>query len=413
MQLVRKKAATTWAAMKQVKPINVLLGLVAVFVVFSLGASYGRGDIRLGRDAIFNKQVSGKLPNDLDYAAVEDVYDKLRTGYDGTLDQQKLMDGLKHGLAQASGDPYTEYFNAEEAKDFSSQLDGTFVGIGAELGKDADGNVIVIAPISGFPAERAGLKPNDIIATVNGESASGQSVDQVVKKIRGEAGTKVKLQLVRNKSEQIEVEITREQIKVPSVKSEILDGNIGYLRITRFGDDTTRLATEAANNFAQAKVKGVVLDLRDDPGGLLDAAVDVSSLWLKPGQTVLQEKRGGVLIRTYRANGTNPLQGVPTVTLISAGSASASEITAGALRDNKASTLMGVKSFGKGSVQNVNQLEDGSILKVTIAHWFTPSGKGIDKQGIEPDKKVERSDDDVKNNRDPQKDAAVELLKTQ
>lgn len=390
---------------------KIIIAAIAGILIFNLGVNVGRGALPFSRDSVFSKSVSKKLPNNLDYSSVEDVYDKLRAGYDGELDQAKLMDGLKQGLASASGDPYTEYFNPSEAKDFNGELSGTFSGIGAELSKDANGNIIVISPIAGFPAEKAGLKPRDIIASVDGKSLSGASVNDAVTKIRGPIDTEVTLQVVRS-NEQLEFKIKREQIKVPSVKYEITPDNVGYLQISRFGDDTAELAQEAAEKFVAAGVRGVVLDLRGDPGGLLDAAVDVSSLWLDPSQVVLQEKRGGEVIRTYKANGTAPLKGKKTIVLINEGSASASEITAGALRDNKAATLMGSKSFGKGSVQQVLNLAGGSLIKITIAHWYTPSGAGIDKKGLEPEKKVDRSDDDIKNNRDPQKDAAfVEILK--
>jgi carboxyl-terminal processing protease len=224
-------------------------------------------------------------------------------------------------------------------------------------------------------------------------------------------GTKVKLKIIRDASKELDFEITRAQITIPSVESEILPGNIGYLKISRFSDDTASLSRDAANSFKKAGVKGVILDMRSNPGGLLDASVDVSSLWLPPGKTILEEKREGVVVKTFKAKGTAVLQGIPTVVLINEGSASASEITAGALKDNGAATLMGVKSFGKGSVQQLDKLPGGAILKVTIARWFTPSGKNIDKEGIEPDQKVERTDDDIKNNKDPQKDKAIEFLK--
>ena len=198
----------------------------------------------------------------------------------------------------------------------------------------------------------------------------------------------------------------REEINIPSVESKIIDGNIGYMKIIRFGDDTAELARKAADQFKADGVKRVILDLRGNPGGYLDASVDVSSLWMQD-KIVLTERRDGVIIKTYKTRGSSPLLGIPTVVLIDEGSASASEITAGALRDNNAATLIGVKSFGKGSVQQPQNLDNGGILKVTIARWFTPNGKNIDKQGIQPDKKVEISEEDIKAGRDPQLDAAI------
>jgi carboxyl-terminal processing protease len=389
--------------------------------MFAVGIGYAQGSIHFGADSVFRKSVNKGTPANLDYSSVEAVYDKIRTDFDGTIDQQKALDGLKEGLAQATGDPYTQYFSAKDAKSFNEQLSGTFSGIGAELGKDKNGNIVVIAPISGFPAEKAGLKAKDVIASVDGKSTAGLAIDEAVGKIRGQSGTKVTLKVIRNAQEEVTLEITRAEIKMPSVTTEITADNIGILKISRYGDDTAQLSKEAAEKFKAANVKGVIVDLRDDPGGLLDAAVDVSGLWLDRGKTILQEKRGGQLIRTYRSDDSSPLlKGVPTVVLINEGSASASEITAGALHDNKAATLMGVKSYGKGSVQQIECLEGmqlpggscpGAFIKITIARWYTPNGRNIDKQGIEPDQKVTRSDDDLKNNLDPQKDAAATFLK--
>lgn len=388
-----------------------------IFVVFTAGIGIGNGRLQVGRlSELAHRQVGTpssvqqNSPENLSYDSIEKVYDELRQNYDGQLDTSKLLDGLKSGLASAAADPYTEYMNADAAKDFNEQLDGRFSGIGAELSKDADGNITIISPLSGYPAEKAGLKPKDIIAEVDGDSTFGMTVSDAVKKIRGESGTKVKLKIVRNQSQVIDVEITREQITIPSVESKVLEDGIGYMKISRFGDDTTALATKVAQQFKAKNVRAVILDLRGNPGGLLDSAVDVSSLWLDQGKTVLEEKRGGEVIKTYYGTGKNPLHGLPTVVLIDEGSASASEIVAGALHDNKAATLYGMKSFGKGSVQRVIELGDGSVLKVTIARWFTPNGININEQGIKPDKEVKLSDDDAKRQRDPQLDAAKSSL---
>lgn len=392
---------------KSRKSTRVLVSILAGVIIFGLGVNVGNGRISYNQ----SKPVAGNLPKDLDYATVEAVYDKLRTEYDGKLDQNTLMDGLKQGLAQATGDPFTEYFNAKDAKEFDNELNGSFTGIGAELGKNAQDNIEVISPIAGFPAEKAGLKSRDVIAEVDGETTAGKTVSQVVDKVRGPADTHVKLKIIRNNSQALDFDIVRTTINIPSVKDEITADNVGILTISRFGSDTASLARAAADKFKAANVKGVVVDLRGDPGGLLDAAESVSSLWLDTSQTVLLEKRDDVVVKTYRAEGNPVLKGVKTVVLIDGGSASASEITAGALRDNNAATLIGVKSYGKGSVQQLLRLDGGGMLKVTSAHWFTPSGKGISKIGIEPDQKVERTDEDAKNNRDPQKDAALSFIK--
>jgi carboxyl-terminal processing protease len=237
------------------------------------------------------------------------------------------------------------------------------------------------------------------------------STEDAVAKIRGPKDTEVKLRVLRDKKEDLNFTITRDDIKIPSVKSEILAGNVGYMQINQFGDDTADLARQAAQEFKDKNVNGVILDLRGNPGGLLDAAVDVSSLWLPEGTTILQEKRGGVVVSTSYAKGGDTLHGIKTAVLIDAGSASASEITAGALKDNNAATLFGVKSFGKGSVQQIQRLPGGAELKVTIARWYRPNGQNIDKKGISADHEVKMTDDDYKNKRDPQKDAAIDFIK--
>jgi len=380
---------------------------VIIVVIFEFGVGVGNGSITFNDD-IKTEQTS--LPNQLDYASVNEVYQILKRHYDGKLDPNKLLDGMKAGLVNAGGDPYTEYFDAKSAKDFNDQLSGSFSGIGAELGQDSAGNVIVISPIDGFPAQKAGLRAQDVIESIDGKSTAGMSVDEAVGHIRGTKGTKVTLKVLRNKTDEQSIAITRADIKLPSVKWQVLDGGVGYMQITQFGDDTTDLAIKAANDLKAQHVKGIVLDLRDNPGGLLDAAVNVSSLWLPQGSTVLQEKRGGKVTNTYPANGQNILQGIPTTVLINEGSASAAEITAGALRDNHVATLVGAKSFGKGSVQQVRELSGGAEMKVTIARWYRPNGQNIDKKGITPDKAVGLSADDMKAGKDPQKDAAITLL---
>lgn len=387
---------------------SIVLATVAGLLIFALGVNIGNGRIQIS-SRLEPTNDNEQLPKDLNYQSVEQVYDSLKANYDGKLTAEQLLDGLKEGLVKAAGDEYTEYFNDEEAEEFSGQLSGTFSGIGAELGKKNDA-ITVIAPIAGFPAEKAGLRAGDIILKINDEQAYDLSVAEAVTKIRGEAGTNVKLSVARD-GEELEFDITRAQITVPSVTTEILDGNIGYMKIARYGDDTVELARKGAEEFKAAGVKGVILDVRSNPGGLLDAAVDVSSLWLPKGKLVLQEKRGDEVIKDFKASGNSVLEGIPTVVLIDEGSASASEITAGALNDNEVATLIGKKTFGKGSVQSLENLLGGAILKVTIARWYTPGGKNIDKEGIEPDQSVERTDEDYSAGRDPQKDAAVELLR--
>jgi carboxyl-terminal processing protease len=384
------------------------VGTVGVLVVFILGINVGNGTVPLAWSS--RSAQNGSLPSSLDYSTVNQVYRAIKDNYDGKLTEAQLLDGLKAGLAQATGDPYTEYFSTKDAKAFNNQLQGTFSGIGAELGQDSDKNLIVIAPISGFPADKAGLRAQDVIVSIDGKSTSGVSVDQAVNLIRGKKGTKVTLKIVRNKTDTQTITITRADIKVPSVNEKILDNNLGYMQITQFSDDTADLAAKAAQKFKDNNVKGVVLDLRDDPGGLLDAAVKVSSLWLPQNKTILQEKTDGKVVNTYTADGNNILAGIPTVVLVNSGSASAAEITAGALHDNGVATIMGEKSYGKGSVQQIMNLSGDAEIKVTVARWYRPNGQNIDKKGITPDKVVQMSDADYAQGNDPQKNAAISQL---
>ena len=385
--------------------------VIALVVIgaFELGLAIGGGSIKVP-GTHQNQAVASGLPARLDYNTVNQVYQALKDNYDGQLTETQLEDGLKHGLAQATHDPYTVYFTAKEAKDFTDELNNSFSGIGAQLGQDKDGNLEIIAPIDGLPADKAGLKAKDIIVSINGESTSGMSVDDAVSKIRGKKGTTVKLQVVRNKAQPLEFTVTRDDITLPSVKTKTLDGNIGYIQISTFANDTVDLTQKAADQFKNQNVKGIVLDLRNDPGGLLDAAVKVSSLWLPSGKNILQEKRGNTVVNSYSATGGNELNGIPTVVLVNGGSASASEITAGALHDNKAAYLIGEKSYGKGVVQQLINLGDGSQLKVTVASWYRPNGQNINKKGITPDKTVKLSDDDAQAGTDTQLQAAQTYL---
>lgn len=383
--------------------------VVILLAVFLLGVNLGNGRIDIYRWTHHYKAVSGNLPSKLDYSSVNTVYQSLKDNYAGKLTEQQLEDGLKHGLAESTKDPYTEYFTASEAKQFNNELNNSFSGIGAELGQDSNGNLQVISPIAGLPADKAGLKAKDLIASVNGESTAGMSVDEAVSKIRGPANTKVTLQIVRNHNQALTITITRQNLTVPSVTTKTLDGNIGYMQITTFADDTAGLAQKAADQFEAEHVKGIILDLRNNPGGELNAAESLSSLWLPQGQTILQEKRGSEVIETDRAQGGDELHGIPTVILINGGSASASEITAGALHDNHSAYLIGEKSYGKGVVQQLINFADGSQLKVTIASWYRPDGENINHKGITPDQTVKQPSNASVDN-DPQLQSAQDYL---
>ncbi|MBP9852580.1 S41 family peptidase [Candidatus Saccharibacteria bacterium] len=384
--------------------IPIVVGVAA----FMLGLAMGQGKLQLtGQN--FGRTTNTNLPGGINYSSVNELYNALRENYDGTIKEADVLNGLKHGLAASPKDPYTEYFSGEEAKEFQNNLQGTISGIGAKLELDKDGNVSVVAPITGSPAEAAGIRAKDIIGSVDGKSTAGMSTQQAVLKIRGKKGTKVTLGIVRG-TESFEVTITRDEITVPSVEHKVLDDGVGYLQVNQFSDDTGRLVREAASDFTGQGVKKVILDLRDNPGGEVDAAVELASLWLPNGKEVLQQRRGKEVIQKSFADGGSVLADMPTVVLINNGSASASEIVALALKDHHNATLIGEKSYGKGVVQQLVNLKDGGQLKVTIAKWYSPNGTNINGKGITPDQEVKLSDEQIKNKDDAQLKAAQDFL---
>lgn len=378
------------------------LTLVIVAIVsFVAGA---RSDALFANVAsVFGVRTSNKT---IDLSSVQKTYQELVANYDGKLDTQKLIYGANRGLVEAAGDPHTAYMDPDETKEFDKSLSGQIGGgIGAEIGL-RNNKPTIIKPLENSPAQKAGIKAGEAIVKVNDEASSDWSVEKVVSKIRGEVGTSVKLTLLSG-GQTHEVSVVRQNIVSPAVESEI-DGEIGILKVNRFGDDTVSLARKYASEFVEKGVKKVILDLRNNPGGTVGAAQGLLGIWLD-NQIAMTERRGSEIVKTLRTTGTPILGNMKTVVLINGNSASASEITAGALREYGKATLVGQKSYGKGSVQIVLGLPGGSQMKVTEARWYTPKGKNIDKTGIEPDVKVDLSSDDVNNNVDPQMDRAKSL----
>ena len=378
-----------------------LMLVIVAIVSFVAGA---RSDALFANVAsVFGVRTSNKT---IDLSSVQKTYQELVANYDGKLDTQKLIYGANRGLVEAAGDPHTAYMDPDETKEFDKSLSGQIGGgIGAEIGL-RNNKPTIIKPLENSPAQKAGIKAGEVIVKVNDEASSDWSVEKVVSKIRGEVGTSVKLTLLSG-GQTREVSVVRQNIVSPAVESEI-DGEIGILKVNRFGDDTVSLARKYASEFVEKGVKKVILDLRNNPGGTVGAAQGLLGIWLD-NQIAMTERRGSEIVKTLRTTGTPILGNMKTVVLINGNSASASEITAGALREYGKATLVGQKSYGKGSVQIVLGLPGGSQMKVTEARWYTPKGKNIDKTGIEPDVKVDLSSDDVNNNVDPQMDKAKSL----
>ncbi|MDD4271935.1 MAG: S41 family peptidase [Patescibacteria group bacterium] len=363
---------------------------------------------------VYNKYVTApanKLTADVDFNLFWDVWDMLKNEYvdKDKLDDKKMFYGALKGLVESTGDPYTVFMEPKIAKEFSDDLAGTFEGIGAEIGKKND-IITIVAPLADMPAEKAGLKSGDQIYAINGQTTAGLAVDEAVNKIRGPKGTDVTLTIFRDGFEKPkDFKITRQTILVKSVRTEMGDDKIFTITITNFNDDTSELFKKAAAEAVEKNPKGIILDLRNNPGGYLETAIDVASEWIDQG-TIVTEQFSLEKKNEYSHRGRARLKDFPTVVLVNQGSASASEIVAGALKDDGKATVVGMKTFGKGSVQTLEDMKDGSSIKITVAKWLTPKGYNINEQGIAPDVEVDLTLEDYNKNIDPQMNKAVEIL---
>lgn len=325
------------------------------------------------------------------------------------IDKEKMTYGIVEGAVRSIGDPYTVFFDPKENKQFKEDIAGSFNGIGVQVGMK-DEKLKVIAPIKDSPADKAGILPGDIILQVNKESIQNMPIDEVISKIKGQKGTKVGITISRG-SDIKEFDIVRDVIKVPTIelKTEIKDGKkIAHLRIYHFSEQAYADFRKEIPNLKKAD--GIILDMRNNPGGLVDQTQQIASWFLEKGAVVFTEQDRNKNKNNIVSFGYEELDKIPMVMLVNEGSASASEIMAGALRDDRQIKIIGKKSFGKGSVQKVVDFPDGSSVKVTIAKWFTPNGTGINDIGITPDIEVKMTDEDYSKDKDPQLDKAFEEI---
>jgi len=388
---------------------KILVGSI-IFLAFLFGWAIGHLDApNVSKDYITGLETSNNKRPDL--GLFWSVWDQITQNFDGKLDYNKMIYGAIDGMVNSVGDPYTMFLTSEQSKIFDDDLEGSISGIGAEVGMKND-RAIIIAPISDSPAQKAGIKPQDIILKIDDTDTKGIDLNTAVSKIRGKVGSKVKLEIQRG-DKTLNFDITRAKIDIKSVRWEIKDNNIGYIEISRFDSKTSDLIKEAATDLNNKNVKAIILDLRNNPGGYLEAAVNVSSQFIEKG-IVVTEKRtvGKEKKEEYQASGNGKLidSNTPMVVLVNEGSASASEIVAGAVQDYKRAILIGEKTFGKGSVQAVESVGQGATLHVTVAHWYTPNGKNISKEGLIPDINVKLSDEDFIAGKDPQLQKAIEYL---
>ncbi|HVM76627.1 MAG TPA: S41 family peptidase [Candidatus Paceibacterota bacterium] len=327
-----------------------------------------------------------------------------------TTNQDKVY-GAITGLVNSLGDPYTEYFTPKDNQQFQQDITGDFGGIGAQLGSNVSGDIVIIAPLKGTPAAKAGLKAEDVIVGINGSSTAGMTVDGAVNIIRGAVGTPVTLTVMRqgwNKPQ--DFKIVRAVIQVPNVEFE-MKGTVAHITLAEFTQDADSAFYDALTKAVNANAQGIVLDLRNDPGGYLEVAVDLAGYFVKPGTPVVKEVGRSVPEQDYAATGNGALAAMPMAILINNGSASAAEILAGALRDDRKIPLIGEHSFGKGTVQQLEPLADGSAIKLTVAHWVLPSGQILDfGVGLQPTYYVPLTDAQIASGTDPQLTKALQIV---
>lgn len=400
--------------MKRLNLFNVLVGLL----IFLLGWQLGHKDVQIQWQNLSSKiKIENQEPPkniNLDFKLFWDTWTLLNNRYldKKALDPQKLFYGAISGMVAAVDDPYTFFLPPDTQKTSKEELNGSFEGVGIQLGFNKDKRLIVMTPLVGTPAEKAGIKPQDVIVEIDGKDTIAITLPEAVKKIRGLRGTKVKLTIFREGEEDTrEFELTRETIIVKSVEltfKKVNDKNIAILKLTRFGERTEDEWNEAVSRILSEGADGVILDLRNNPGGYLEGAVFIASEFLEGGEVVLQENAQGERM-SFKVNRVGKLIKIPLVVLINKGSASASEIVAGALHDRKRGKLIGEKSFGKGTIQEAQDLQEGTGIHITVAKWLTPNGSWVNEtQGLEVDVKIEMDEKDKE--KDTQLEKALELL---
>lgn len=403
--------------------IRFIASIVILLITFELGVYFAGKKELLGDFAKIQAVYAGKLlgqysepkagvlTQDIDFNLFWEVWDALHDNY---VDQDKITDktlfyGALKGMVAAVGDPYTVFMDPKVSKEFEDDLSGTFEGIGAEIGIKDD-LLTIVAPLPDMPAEKAGLKAGDKVLSINKESTAGMSVDVAVSKIRGPKDTEVTLTIGRVGQDGVkDYVIKRGKIVVHSVRTEMRKDGYYVIKVSSFNNDTAGLFDKAVADVIQKNPKGIILDLRNNPGGYLETAIEMASEWVDGG-VIVSEKFTDTKKNDHMARGRARLKGYKTVVLVNEGSASASEIVAGALQDSGKAVILGAKTFGKGSVQSLSELKDGSSIKITIAKWLTPKGRSINEMGIEPDRRVNFSLEDFNEGKDPQFDRSLDVL---
>lgn len=402
------KESTNSPVRKSLQPAKYLFFLFGGAAIFLSGTVVGANTVLKSPSSPFVQIVNKSLgqPGDINFDIFWDVYERVKNNFPQDVNNQNWVYGAAKGAVASLGDRYSLFLTPEESKKFFEDINNEFSGIGAELSQE--GNLfIIVAPLKGSPAEIAGLKPQDVIVAVNGVEVSKYQFNELINVIRGEKGTQVTLKIMRKGfDEPKDFKVTRDIIQVESLEFEMKPNNHGYIRVTQFSDDTTEEFAKAIEQLLKDGAKDLVIDLRNNPGGFLNTSIDMASLFIAEGPIVSEVKKGDET-KDFKPTLDDKYKDLKMVVLVNGGSASASEIFAGAIQDREKGKVIGTQTFGKGSVQEIENLKDGSALRITVAKWKTPKGRFINGEGIKPDIIVE---DDEKTDADEQLDRAIKEL---
>jgi carboxyl-terminal processing protease len=396
---------------KKILPwISAIVILLAVFISGVFTGYTQRPEIDKV-SILFNKEL--RKPAEIDFSPFWQSWNIIEEKYvsNNGLDRQNMVWGAISGLADSLGDPYTEFFPPAENEVFKSEVKGEFGGVGMEIGM-RKGMLTVIAPLKGTPAYKAGLKSGDKILKIDGKETADVTLEEAVRLIRGKVGTAVKLTILSEDAEDAkEVKIIRDIIQIPVIDTEAKPDGIFIIKLYSFSEKSIMAFRGALREMINSKSSKLILDLRSNPGGYLESAVDIASWFLPLGKIVAREQFSNKKEKLYRSKGYDIFNNLPMVILVNKGSASASEILAGALQDHKIATIVGEKTFGKGSVQELIPITEKTSLKITIARWLTPEGSSISEKGLTPDIEIKLTKEDIEDGKDPQMEKALELLR--
>ena len=405
------------------KTIKIIIISLLIIISFFVGLIVG---ISNSNEMNSDNNDSGKVTNqgakqpeylskDINFKLFWQVWDLIKDKYVETeISEIEMFYGAQMGLVASLGDPYSVFLVPEVAEDFTEELKGKFEGIGAEIAIKKE-RLTIVSPLPDSPAEKAGLRAGDKIMAIDDFDTTGISLTKAVTLIRGDKGTEVILTVLHKDAIQEKISVIRDKIQYSSVRYEILssagEDDIGYIKVTHFNEDTDGLFNEAVNYLINKEVDSIILDLRNNPGGFLTTAISMADHWIEDGIIVKEKSRNSNRNQVFSSSGKAKLKGKETIVLVNGGSASGSEIVAGALQDHELATILGETTFGKGSVQDLNQLSDGSSVKLTIAKWYTPNDRSISDEGIVPDVEIELTNEDYNDDLDPQLDKALEILR--